>query len=182
MSVQSPVKTRRPWWVWALVAVALLGICGIVSNMTGDKATQTAAPADNAPKVADATDAPTAAPTDAPAAPPFGDIEAKRADATDLQWDAYVKTLAGTRAVDWPGIVREVKDAGGGAVKVSVDLTPGGGVFGASDAFIETTNADAANWSKDTPVVVNGTIRRVGSVLGEIVVTFEDGATVAAKP
>lgn len=180
MTTDTP-KRKRPLWHWIAGIVGVLIVLAALGSMGDDDAADPITSAPDAPAATDKPVEPTAVPTDAPAAPPFGDIEAKRVDATDIQWDAYVKTLAGTRAVDWPGMVREVKDAGGGAVKVSVDLTPGGGVFGATDTFIETTNADAVNWSKDTAVVVNGTIKRVGSVLGSIVVTFDDGATVAVK-
>ena len=184
MSTTPPTaKPKRPAWIYALAALALLGICGIIASIGDSDADKTASAPSGAGSVANAptaTDAPTAVPTDAPIAPAFGDIEAKREGATDVQWDAFTATLAGNRVDGWPGIVREVKAAGKG-YRVSVDLTPDGGVFGVSDTFIETADAAAATWGKDTPVVVSGTIKRVGSVLGSVTVTFEDGATIAAK-
>lgn len=166
---------------WLMYGIGAVVVLGIIGAMTGDdNATPTASrPAADAP--AGATDEPTPAPTDAPLAPAFGDIEAKRADATDLQWDDYVKTLEGTRADGWPGIVREVK-AKGDDVEVSVDLTPGGGLMGMADAFIRTDDPAARAFAKDQPVVVGGTIEGVSSVLGSIVVRFENGATVTAAP
>lgn len=188
MSVDPAPKRKRPTWHWIAAGIGVLVVFSMFASMGDDDAdpiTNAPAASDSAANVADApkpTDVPaesTAAPTDAPAAPPFADIEAKRVTATDLQWDAYVESLAGTSVVGWPGIAREVK-ASGKDYKVSVDFTPDGGLFGASDAFIETANADVVNWSKDTPVTVSGTIKRVGSMMGAVVVTFDDGVTITA--
>ena len=176
MSVEPTPKRRRPLWHWIAGGIGVLIVLSVLANMGDDDADDpiTSAPGGNAP-------AATAAPTDAPLAPAFADIEAKRVDSTDIQWDTFTASLKGNRVDAWPGIVREVK-AKGDEVEVSVDLTPGGGLMGVSDAFIRTSDPAAAGFGKDQAVIASGTIDNVDSILGSITVRFEDDATVTAAP
>lgn len=180
------VKRKRPLWHWIAGIIGVLVVLSVLGSMGDDDADPiTSAPAgSDSGAVADApkaTDEPTAAPTDAPAAPSFADMIAFRETATDAAWDVRRKEWAGTAAKDWPANVVEIKAKSGDRFEVWVDLNPDG-VFGVQDAYVTTSDASVINWPKDTAVIVSGIIKDVDSLLGSITVRFEDGATVVAAP
>jgi hypothetical protein len=114
-----------------------------------------------------------AAATLAPLAPPYQEIEDTVASMTEVQWKAYLQTLAGNRVDSWTGWIVEVDQSLGGKYTAWIDMDPPGAILSTQDVYVPVGEDLAMKLNKGDKVVFSGQIERCQELLGTVSVRFE---------
>lgn len=158
---EKPRKKKRRW-LWAILgAVGLLFLCVVVvlvmpPSDDADEASATSAPLST--KTPGPTSAPTSTPTPAPLT--ARDVELKRDDLTDLQWENYKSELVGEE-IAFTGEVLEVYDD----ARVQISFADTKRMMTGGMLYNIPTD-EAIKLQKGDVVKGKGTIREITTLLG----------------
>lgn len=103
----------------------------------------------------------------------FWEIRQTKQGLTDIQWEAYNKSLEGKR-IRWTGYVEDVTKPIFGGYKVLVDMDPPSDTLSVQDIYFSIPKEQAASVQKDSAITFEGTIDAVMSVLGSIQISLKD--------
>lgn len=143
------------------------GVVGVVVlAVTGADKTPNAPP----PVAAVAAPAPAPVPATVPVSTDLAFINIRRAmeTQTDLQFEEYARSLKGKR-IRWRGYVEEVREKMFGGYEVWIDMDPPHAPLSVQDVTFAVPKAQALRLDKDDSLLFEGTIARVGSLLGATV-------------